>query len=218
MQNLFVASQQLLLVLLGRIRLLRLMETLSQLLNRRRRRRRFHPYWTFPRPVESWFEIHMYQRNFPEAFFRRHLRMGRDSFDNLLTLLRGYVQRENTRFRDCIPPEKVLAIGLYRIAHGGSYDNRALAMNVGKTTVHEAFRDVVNALYDIRNDLIKLPVTVDETVPWSQRFFLISLRERDQEEAAKRRQRVAKATRRDRKTSGYLDLESHFHADDRVRI
>ena len=55
-------------------------------------------------------------------------------------------------------------------------------------------------------------------LPWSQRFFLIFLRERDQEEAAKRRQRVAKATRRERKTSGYLGLESHFHADDRVRI
>ena len=51
-------------------------------------------------------------------------------------------------------------------------------------------------------------------LPWSQRFFLIFLRERDLEEAAKRRQRVAKATRRERKTSGYLGLESHFHADD----
>ena len=89
--------------------------------------------------------------------------MGRESFDDLLRLLRGYVQRENTRFRDCIPPEKVLAIGLYRIAHGGSYDNTALAMNIEKNTVHEAFRDVVDALYDIRNDFIKLPLTVDET-------------------------------------------------------
>ena len=44
-------------------------------------------------------------------------------------------------------------------------------------------------------------------LPWSQRFFLIFLRERDQEQAAK-------ATRRERKTSGYLGLESHFHADD----
>ena len=51
-------------------------------------------------------------------------------------------------------------------------------------------------------------------VPWYQRFFLIFLRERDQEQAAKRRQRVAKAMRRERKTSGYLGLESHFHADD----
>ena len=35
-------------------------------------------------------------------------------------------------------------------------------------------------------------------LPWSQRFFLIFPRERDQEQAAKRRQRVAKATRRER--------------------
>ena len=52
------------------------------------------------------------------------------------------------------------------------------------------------------------------SIPWSQRFFLILLRERDQEQAAKRRQRVAKAIRRERKTSGYLGLESHFHSDD----
>ena len=43
---------------------------------------------------------------------------------------------------------------------------------------------------------------------------MIFLRERDQEQAAKRRQRVAKETRRERKTSGYFGLESHFHADD----
>ena len=36
------------------------------------------------------------------------------------------------------------------------------------------------------------------------------------ERATKRRTRVAK--RRERKTSGYLRLESHFHADARVRI
>ena len=45
-------------------------------------------------------------------------------------------------------------------------------------------------------------------------FLDFSLRPKDQEQAAKRRQRVAKATRRERKTSGYLGLESHFHGDD----
>ena len=44
-------------------------------------------------------------------------------------------------------------------------------------------------------------------LPWSQRFFFFFSDER----AAKRRARVAK--RRERKTSGYLGLESHFHAD-----
>ena len=42
-------------------------------------------------------------------------------------------------------------------------------------------------------------------------FFFFS-----DERAAKRRARVAK--RRERKTPGYLGLESHFHADARVRI
>ena len=37
-----------------------------------------------------------------------------------------------------------------------------LTMNVGKTTAHEAFRNVVNALNAIRNDFIKPAVTVDE--------------------------------------------------------
>ena len=43
---------------------------------------------------------------------------------------------------------------------------------------------------------------------------MIFLGERDQEQAAKRRQRLAQATSRESKTSGYLGLESHFHADD----
>ena len=162
MQNLFLLHQQLVIILVARICLLWILEVLIQL-RRCRHHRRFHPYWIFPRPAESWFKIHLHQRHFLETLFRRNMRMGRESFDDLLRLLRGYVQRENTRFRNCIPPEKVLAIGLYRIAHGGSYDNTALAMNIGKTTVHEAFRDVVDALCDIRNDFIKLPLTVDET-------------------------------------------------------
>ena len=42
-------------------------------------------------------------------------------------------------------------------------------------------------------------------LPWSQGFFLIFLL------FVKRRTRVAK--QQERKTSGYLRLESHFHAD-----
>ena len=52
------------------------------------------------------------------------------------------------------------------------------------------------------------------SIPWSQRFFLIFLCKRDQEQAAKRRQRVVKAMWRERKTSGYLGLESYFHVHD----
>ena len=145
MKNLFLLHQQLVVVLVARIFLVRILEVLIRL-RRHSGRRRFHLYWIFPCRAESWFEIHLRQRHFPETLFRGNMRVGRESFNDLLRLLRGYVQRENTRFRDCIPPEKVLAIGLYWIAHGGSYDNTALAMNVGKTTVREASRDIVDSM------------------------------------------------------------------------
>ena len=66
--------------------------------------------------------------------------------------------------------------------------------------------------------LSKFSLEVTRALPRSQRFFLIFLCERDEEQATKRRQRVAKAMRRERKTSGYLGLESHFHADDSCQM
>ena len=79
-----------------------------------------------------------------------------------------------------------------------------------------------NELYDLHK-LVGLPVwfvgpissiydlcdLVGTLVPEVFLFF-------SDERAAKRLARVAK--RRERKTSGYLGLESHFHADARVRI
>ena len=50
--------------------------------------------------------------------------------------------------RNCVPGEKILAIGLYRLAHGNLYVSTAPAFNVGKSTVIEAVQDAVNVLYD----------------------------------------------------------------------
>ena len=78
--------------------------------------------------------------------------MKRNTFDRLLAILRPFFQREDTRFRNCITLEKVLAIGIYRLAHGGSFENAGVAMNVGKSTAIQAFMDVVDGLYELRND------------------------------------------------------------------
>ena len=64
--------------------------------------------------------------------------------------------------RNCVPVEKILAIGLYRLAHGNSYVSTAPTFNVGKSTVIEAGQDVVNVLYDQRNRYIKFPTTIAE--------------------------------------------------------
>ena len=71
--------------------------------------------------------------------------MNRRTFDMLLNVLRPAVIRENTRLRDWIAPEKVLALGLYCLARGNSYESIGPNFNVGRLTVLEAIQDVVEA-------------------------------------------------------------------------
>ena len=168
--QLMIQNQQHLLLVLcyWRFYLLQMQVLLQQRRYARQRRFRIHPYWTLPRPKESWFDIHFYRRDIPEDLFYRQMRMKRGFFDQILARLHPYLVRENTKFRNCVPPEKVLAIGLYRLAHGGSFENSGIAMNVGVSTVFEAFEDVVNALFDLRNNYIKFPMTVAEKLSRSQ--------------------------------------------------
>ena len=136
---------------------------------------RGHPYyWTLPLPAESWFEVHYYDHTILEDLFRKQLRMGRNTFQILLNVLAARLSRQNTRVRNCIPPERVLAIGLFRLAHGNSYISISPAMNVGKSTVVEAVQDVVEGLYDLRNEYIKFPETGAETASTVETFEELS--------------------------------------------
>lgn len=48
------------------------------------------------------------------------------------------------------------------MAHGNSYSTIGLVFNVGKSTVIEAVQDVVNGLYELRDECIKFPETIAE--------------------------------------------------------
>ena len=140
-------------------------------IRQRRRQRRYNPYrWRLPRPRGSWFEIHFNNRAIPPHYFKTQLRMDKDTFDVLLNLLHPSLLRQKTSLRDCIPPEKVLALGLYRLAHGNSYLTIGANFGVGKSTVIEAVQDFTEALFDLRNEYIKSPVTEAETIASIETF------------------------------------------------
>ena len=141
----------------------------------RRRNRRAPYFWVLPRPQVSWFDIHYNDRRIPEENFRQQLRLGRETFDRLLDMLSPRLMRRNTVFRNCLPPEKVLAIGLYRLAHGNSYVTIGPSFNVGKSTVIEAVEDVVDALFDIREEYIYFPITEEEVWATNQTFEDLTL-------------------------------------------
>ena len=67
-------------------------------------------------------------------------------------------------------PEKRLALGLYRLAHGNSYITIGPNFNVGKSTVIEVVQDVVEALCNLRNKYIKFPLTNREVLATRETF------------------------------------------------
>ena len=96
--------------------------------------------------------------------------MNRATFDVVLNTLGHRIVRENSRFRACLSPAKILAFGLYRLAHGNSYLTIGPTFNVGKSTVIEAIQDVVGALYELRDDHIKFPENLAEITASLQSF------------------------------------------------
>ena len=119
---------------------------------RRRRNQCQHPYyWTLPCPNESWFETHYYDPTIPDDFFRQQLKIRRTTFQVLLNVIAPWITRLDMRFRNFVLPEKVLVLGLFRLAHGNSYISIAPAMNIRKSIVIEAVQDVVESLFDLRN-------------------------------------------------------------------
>ena len=98
--------------------------------------------------------------------------MNRAPVNTALGLLGARIMRHNSWFRSCLSPAKVLAIGLYRLAHGNSYLTIGPTFNVGKSTVIEAVQDVVGA--ELRDDQIKFPETLAELNASIQSFEELS--------------------------------------------
>ena len=98
--------------------------------------------------------------------------MRRTTFQMLLSIIAPRITRLDKimHFKNCVPPEKVRALGLFRLAHGDSYISIAPAMNVGKSTAIEAVQDVVESLFDLRNEYIKFPETEQEIAALIQTF------------------------------------------------
>ena len=63
-----------------------------------------------------------------------------------------------------------MALGLYPLAHGNSYDTIGPNFNVGKTTVIEAVQDVADALCGLKNQYIKFPSTNIDVLTTRQTF------------------------------------------------
>ena len=62
-------------------------------------------------------------------------RMSGRTFEKLVNLLRGSLEKRNTHFRKAIPVKMCVAVALGRLANGNSFRTTSKTLAVGKSTV-----------------------------------------------------------------------------------
>ena len=77
--------------------------------------------WSFPKPLSCWLDHTLNNEAVPERVFRERVRLERRTFSKLLNTIITKVERQNTVFRLCTTPPKMLAPALYQLAHGTSF-------------------------------------------------------------------------------------------------
>ena len=103
--------------------------------NRDWQRIAWSPYaCSIPGPGESCLPFTTTMQQYQKIFFRQQLRVRRNTFKRILNLLGHRLGRQPSRFRDPLPPEKILALGLYCLDLGNSYVTIGPSFNVGKAT------------------------------------------------------------------------------------
>ncbi len=94
-----------------------------------------------------WVEVCLFSSEFfSDAQFQASFRMSRTSFYTLHELLRPYIQKKSTQFREPIPSERHLAIFLYHITLGATFLAISNQFACGKSTVCGIVLNITEAI------------------------------------------------------------------------
>ncbi|XP_040194667.1 protein ALP1-like [Rana temporaria] len=134
-----------------------------------RRRKRARRYWIHPviagREETGQFWVLYNDLREHEEKFLDYTRMSIKSFDELLELLSGRLQRMDTFFRNSIPPVERLIITLRYLSTGQSLGSLHYAFRIGKSTASYIIRDTCSAIWEVLHEVVFKKPTAQE---WAQ--------------------------------------------------
>ena len=96
--------------------------------------------------------------------------MSLETFEFVVDLVREYIQKHLTTFRDSIKVENRVAIGIWRRATRNSYRTVSKVFGFGKSTIIKITADFVKELVRSTSRLIKFPKANCETASAVQLF------------------------------------------------
>ena len=115
--------------------------------------------WALDRD-ECWFEDLWDNRHNPDYMnrWKEGFRMSGRTFEKLVNLLRGSLEKRDTHFRKAIPVKKCVAVALRRLANGNSFRTTSKTLAVGKSTAVEITNKFCEVLSRYERFFIKFSV------------------------------------------------------------
>lgn len=92
----------------------------------------------------------------------RYLRMSKERFDHLFSLLEERIKKQNTRLRKAVSPRERLVITLRYLATGCSQQTLSYAFRVGRSTISYIIKEVCEAIYDLLAPIYMRPPSTSE--------------------------------------------------------
>ena len=95
--------------------------------------------------------FHLYQRlrDTDREFHYQYIRMSKERFDHLLSLIREDIMKKDTPMRKAISAEERLVITLRYLSAGHSHRSLSFSFRVGRTTVSSIITEVCQAIYRV---------------------------------------------------------------------
>ena len=109
--------------------------------------------------------FHFYQtlRDDDREFHVNYIRMSKERFDHLLSLIREKIAKKDTSMRKPISAEERLIITLRYLSAGMSQQTLSYNFRVGRTTISNILREVCQAIYEVLAPIyMKAPIRKEE--------------------------------------------------------
>ena len=121
---------------------------------------------------------HLYQtlRDTDREFHYRYLRMSKERFDHLLSLVREKITKKNTIMREAISAEERLVITIRYLSSGMSQQDLCYSFRVGRTTVSNIIKETCVAIYDVLSQIyMRAPSTENQWRHIADDFEVVGL-------------------------------------------
>ena len=144
----------------------------KRLLLNKKRNRSCRSIWIKPGRTNAWWEKFL-NNEVADTEWVENLRMSRSSFFfDLVTILRPYLQKQQTKMGNPIAVECQVTVLLYYISDEGRYGKTANSFGVSRSSVSILIRKVAKIIVEhLGLELIKLPKTVTEAETITENFL-----------------------------------------------